>query len=186
MHRLLLTTIIPFAQAINLQLDSPSSIKDASKKIANDMMTFYTGDEPGQIPGLLPGSLDCDPGKPNNYCWWQAGAMFGALINNWQYTGDESHNADIQISLLHQSGDQHNYNPSNHSKSMGVDDQAFWAFSALDAAEANFPELEGEPSWLSLAQGLFNFQRKLWDNATCGGGFRWQVVPVNNGYNLKK
>lgn len=186
MYRLLLIALLPLVQGINLQVESPSSIKDAASTIADDMMTFYTGDEPGQIPGLLPGSLNCDPGVEDNYCWWQAGAMWGALINYWQYTGDDSHNADIQQSILHQRGPLDNFNPPNHSSSMGVDDQAFWAFSALDAVEANFPEVDGAPSWLSLAQGLYNFQMNLWDPLTCGGGFRWQVVPLNNGYNLKK
>lgn len=188
MYRLLLTAMVPLAQAISLQLDSPASVRSAASTIANEMMTFYTGDEPGQIPGLLPGSLACNPSLPDNYCWWQAGAMWGSLINYWQYTGDDSHNADITASILHQRGPQDNFNPPNHSRSMGVDDQAFWAFSALDAVEANFPDStqENTPSWLSIVQGLFNFQVGLWDTDTCGGGFRWQVVPVNQGYNLKK
>jgi mannan endo-1,6-alpha-mannosidase len=71
---------------------------------------------------------------------------------------------------------------------MGIDDQAFWAFTALDAVEAGLPDSpnEDDPSWLSLAQGLFNFQTNHWDEQTCGGGFRWQVIPVNSGYHLKK
>ena len=69
---------------------------------------------------------------------------------------------------------------------MGIDDQAFWAFTALDAVEANFPEAgDDSPSWLALAQAVFNFEAAYWDTATCGGGFRWQVYSFNSGYNLK-
>jgi mannan endo-1,6-alpha-mannosidase len=69
---------------------------------------------------------------------------------------------------------------------MGIDDQVFWAFSAMDAAEANFPAPPSDqPSWLALAQAVFNFQTAYWDTATCNGGFRWQVYSFNAGYNLK-
>lgn len=56
----------------------------------------------------------------------------------------------------------------------------------MDAAEANFPAPpDGDPSWLSLADAVFNFQASEWDSATCGGGIRWQVYSFGNGYNLK-
>ena len=112
--------------------------------------------------------------------------MFGALINYWQYTGDATYNPTVFQALQFQVGPNQNYNPPNQSKNMGVDDQDFWAFSAMDAAEANFDNPTGnEPSWLALAQAVFNFQTQLWDNGTCGGGFRWQVYSFNAGYNLK-
>ena len=112
--------------------------------------------------------------------------MWGALINYWQYTGDTSYNPTVAQSMLWQIGPDQNFNPPNQSSDMGIDDQAFWAFSAMDAAEANFPAPGADqPSWLSLAQAVYNFQTGYWDNATCGGGFRWQVYSFNGGYNLK-
>ena len=180
--------LAPLALAIQISLDSEDSIKDAAKTIATDMMSFYDGEEPGKTPGLLPGGEACNPAIPGVYCWWQAGAMFGGLINYWQYTGDDTWVGQTQRAIQHQRGADNNFNPSNHSRSMGIDDQAFWAFTALEAVEANFPESENEddPSYLALAQGLFNFQVSHWDRKTCGGGFRWQVIPVNSGYHLKK
>lgn len=57
--------------ALNLDINDQNSIKDAAKSAAAGMMKWYTGDTaPGGIPGLLPGP----------YYWWEAGAMFGALI----------------------------------------------------------------------------------------------------------
>lgn len=113
--------------------------------------------------------------------------MWGALINYWQYTGDSSYNDMISTAIQFQKGEDDNFNPVNQSRSMGIDDQAFWAFTALDAVEANFPESseKGAPSWLALAQATYNFQQPYWDTKTCGGGFRWQVYSINAGYNLK-
>ncbi|KAK5087235.1 hypothetical protein LTR05_004406 [Lithohypha guttulata] len=172
--------------AIQLNVQSDSDVKSVASTIAYDMMTVYTGNQSGQVPGLLPGGLNCNPNNIGTYCWWEAGAMFGALINYWQYTGDSSYNDVVSQALQWQKGADSNFNPANQSRSMGVDDQGFWAFSAMDAVEANFPEAGGNaPSWLSLAQAVYNFQLDLWDPDTCGGGFRWQVFAVNAGYNLK-
>jgi mannan endo-1,6-alpha-mannosidase len=173
---------LSLANAVQLDLTSVDSIKSVTSTLAYDMMTYYSGNQTGQTPGLLPGpcqTTEC-------YYWWEAGAMFGSLINYWQYTGDTSYNQVITQALQFQVGPDENYNPPNQSKNMGVDDQAFWAFSAMDAAEAGLPDVGGDaPSWLALAQAVFNFQSSLWDDATCGGGMRWQVYSFNAGYNLK-
>ncbi|EHY54938.1 hypothetical protein HRR83_005803 [Exophiala dermatitidis] len=177
-----LVGLLSLVNAISLDLNSQDSVKSALSTIAYDMMTLYSGNKTGQTPGLLPGPCS----SSTCYYWWEAGAMFGSLVNYWQYTGDDSYNPVVEQALAFQIGPDKNYNPPNQSKNMGVDDQAFWAFSALDAAEANFPEPGGDvPSWIALAQAVFNFQADLWDAATCGGGMRWQVYSFNAGYNLK-
>ena len=183
---LLLLTAASLGNGFTVDLDSTSSIGSVASTIAYNMMTVYTGNQTGQIPGLLPGSLNCDPNVLGTYCWWEAGAMWGILINYWQYTNDSTYNAVVSQALQFQTGPDNNYNPPNQSKSMGVDDQVFWAFSALDAVESNFAEAgNGAPSWLALAQAVFNFQSSLWDTSTCGGGFRWQVYSFNAGWDLK-
>ncbi|KAI9836291.1 MAG: hypothetical protein M1819_001628 [Sarea resinae] len=56
----------------------------------------------------------------------------------------------------------------------------------MDAVEAGFPNPPSDqPQWLALVQAVINFEAPLWDPATCGGGFRWQVFSFNTGYNLK-
>ncbi|KAK4946793.1 hypothetical protein LTR10_014295 [Elasticomyces elasticus] len=171
---------------LTLDIGSRSSIASAASSVAYNMMTYYVGNQSGQVPGILPGSLSCNPNVAGTYCWWEAGAMWGSLINYWQYTNDSTYNSIVSESIQFQRGPQNNFNPPNQSRSMGIDDQVFWAFSALDAVESNFPEAGGDnPSWLALAQGVFNFQTAYWDTATCGGGFRWQVYSFNSGYNLK-
>lgn len=51
--------------AITLDLTSTDSIKKAASTVAYDLMSIYTGNRTGDVPGNLP-----DP-----YYWWEAGAM---------------------------------------------------------------------------------------------------------------
>lgn len=75
--------------------------------------------------------------------------------------------------------------PRNWSQSMGNDDQGFWGMTAMLAAEQKFPDPPaGAPSWLSLAQAVFNTQARRVDSE-CGGGLRWQVYPYLTGYDYK-
>lgn len=140
------------------------------------MVSYYTGNHTGDVPGNLP-----DP-----YYWWEAGAMFGALIDYWWYTGDDSYNKITMQAMLHQVGTENNYEPRNQSRSLGNDDQAFWAISAMSAVENKFPDPPPDkPQWLYLVQAVFNRQAARWDNETCGGGLRWQIFSLNNGYHYK-
>jgi mannan endo-1,6-alpha-mannosidase len=51
--------------AITLDTTSQDSIKSAAKTIVKDLLSFYTGMNPGDVAGNL----------PNPYYWWEAGAM---------------------------------------------------------------------------------------------------------------
>lgn len=140
------------------------------------MMNYYKGNVTGGIPGLLPGP----------YYWWEAGAMFGAMIDYWYYTGDTTYNQVTTEAMLFQVGPYDNYMPPNQTRSLGNDDQAFWGMAAMSAAEAKFPNPpDDQPQWLALAQAVFNTQMPRWDPSTCGGGLRWQIFTLNNGYNYK-
>ena len=56
----------------------------------------------------------------------------------------------------------------------------------MSAAELKFPDPPSKsPSWLSLAQAVFNLQADRWDSKTCGGGLRWQIFAFNRGYDYK-
>ncbi|KAL3426198.1 glycosyl hydrolase family 76 [Phlyctema vagabunda] len=158
------------AAAITLNLDDDESIKQAAGRAAYDMMTYYTGNETGDVPGNLP-----DP-----YYW------FGSLINYWYYTGDTTYNEIVTQGLLHQAGMEHDFMPTNQSKTLGNDDQAFWGMAAMTAAETGFADPpDDQPGWLALAQTVFETQKPRWDNSSCGGGLRWQIFPFNTGYNYK-
>ncbi|KAF8250550.1 mannan endo-1,6-alpha-mannosidase [Wilcoxina mikolae CBS 423.85] len=145
------------------------------------MMQFYPGNRTGGIPGLFG---DVKPGMP--YYWWEAGAVFGSLIDYWFYTGDAGYNNVTTEAMLWQVGEDQDYNPSNQSRSMGNDDQCFWALSAMSAAEKKFPDPpEDQPQWLALVEAVFNSQTSRWETGTCGGGLHWQVFRFNTGYSYK-
>lgn len=140
------------------------------------MMTYYNGNKTGGIPGNL----------PPPYYWWEAGAMFGSLIDYWYYTGDTSYNDVVTQGMLWQVGPNQDYMTPNQTKTTGNDDQGFWGLAAMTAAETNFQNPPpNQPQWLALAQAVFNTQAARWDPTTCGGGLRWQVFTFNNGYNYK-
>ncbi|KAF2741156.1 mannan endo-1,6-alpha-mannosidase DCW1 precursor [Polyplosphaeria fusca] len=164
------------AGAIELNIDDKNSIKDAAKTMAAGLREWYTGDKPGDTPGNLP-----DP-----YYWWECGAMFNAFIEYWYYTGDDQYNDITTQAMVHQIGDYNAFMPPNQTKTLGNDDQAFWGMAAMSAAEVKFPDVGGDtPSWLSLAQAVFNTQAARWDKQACGGGLKWQIFTFNNGYNYK-
>ena len=69
-------------------------------------MKYYSGNQSGQAVGLLP-----DP-----YYWWEAGAMFGQMIEYWFYTGDTSYNDVVTAGILAQIGPQSDFMPPNQTK----------------------------------------------------------------------
>ncbi|KAF7115507.1 hypothetical protein CNMCM5793_002465 [Aspergillus hiratsukae] len=173
----LLLLLISPAYSIHLDLNDPTSIKQAAHDVAANMLSHYTGNQPGDNPGNL----------PPPYYWWEAGAMFNALIDYWYLTGDSTWNAITTQALTWQAGHTGTFMPTNQTKTEGNDDQAFWAFAAMSTAERNFPDPDREdgPGWLAMAQAVFNTQAARWDEDTCGGGLRWQIFSFNNGWNYK-
>ncbi|KAK6085084.1 cell wall glycosyl hydrolase [Seiridium cupressi] len=166
------------AGAIDVDFTSDDSIKEGAATVAYGLVKFYTGNNTGDTPGNLP-----DP-----YYWWEAGAMFGGLIDYWAYTGDDSYNNITFQAMQHQVGDDADYMPENQTRSLGNDDQGFWALASMTAAEMNFTNpASDEPQWLALTQAIFNEYVDRWNDATatCGGGLRWQIYTFNNGYNYK-
>ncbi|ROT41237.1 mannan endo-1,6-alpha-mannosidase DCW1 [Sodiomyces alkalinus F11] len=177
---LLLTTHL--ANAAYYKLDSDDAIRESARTLAFDLMSYYRGNETGQTPGILPG-----PPPAGDYYWWEAGAMWGAMIDYWQFTGDDTYNDVVMEAMQFQVGEGRDYMPSNVTLSLGNDDQGFWGMSAMLAAEANFPNPpEDRPQWLALAQAVFTTQAApSRHDETCNGGLRWQIPFANKGFNYK-
>ncbi|POS68711.1 glycosylhydrolase family 76-2 [Diaporthe helianthi] len=166
--------------ALDVDLTSTDSIKSAAKQVAINLMSYYRGDQPGQVPGILPG-----PPPAGDYYWWQGGALWGAMIDYWYVTGDTTRNDAAEQGLVFQS--EYSYMPRNWSISLGNDDQGFWGMSAMLAAEMNFQNPPPKsPQWLALAQAVFNTQAAPdRHDQYCNGGLRWQIPPSNRGYDYK-
>ncbi|KAL2145560.1 hypothetical protein VTI28DRAFT_6798 [Corynascus sepedonium] len=161
---------------------TPDDIKKTAADVAWDMMQYYTGNLTGQTPGILPG-----PPPAGDYYWWEAGAMWGTLMDYWKWTGDSTYNDEVTQAMLWQVGPDRDYKPPNYTASLGNDDQAFWGMSAMLAAENNFPNPpDDQPQWLALAQAVFHTQAAPEQHDdTCNGGLRWQIYLSNNGYDYK-
>ena len=70
------------------------------------MVSWYHGNESGQTIGLL----------PQPYYWWEAGAMFGELIEYWSYTGDSTYNTIVTQAMLFQASPTNDFMPQNQTK----------------------------------------------------------------------
>jgi len=64
------------------------------------MMTYYTGNITANQNGQgYPGILQL-PYATGGYYWWEAGGMWGALIDYWYYTGDTSYNDVVAEAIV--------------------------------------------------------------------------------------
>jgi len=143
--------------------------------IAEGAMSYYQGG-PDKFVDL-----------PAPHYWWQAGALFGAMLDYSHYTNDHTYDETIATALLAQVGPKFDYMLPSHFGQEGNDDQAFWGFAVTSAAERNFPQPdESIPSWLEMSQNIFEALAGRWNTSACGGGLLWQIFPDNpNGLNYK-
>lgn len=84
------------------------SITAAAKIASDNAISFYHGDEPGRVPGLL----------DQPHYWWQAGGFFGLLIQRWSIFGDTSHNDMITEAIQFQVGANEDFEPANQTSSL--------------------------------------------------------------------
>ncbi|PKS05301.1 hypothetical protein jhhlp_008674 [Lomentospora prolificans] len=170
------SALLPVAAALEVNFEDSADVFDAASTIAFGLMKYYTGNNTGDVPGNLP-----DP-----YFWWEAGAMFGHLVDYWHITGDETYN-DLTIqAIVHQSGDLRDLMPKNQTSTEGNDDQGFWAMSVMSAAENNFPNPPADqPQYVALVQAVFDLYVSRWEPEHCNGGLRWQIFAINKGFNYK-
>ncbi|CAN6674930.1 mannan endo-1,6-alpha-mannosidase Dcw1p [Trichomonascus vanleenenianus] len=168
--------IVASVLALDLDITDPQSIFNAQALVAQGMLDYYNGNNSGGTPGMF---------QPPYY-WWEAGVAWGSLIDYWFYTGNDTFNDLVKSSLLFQVGEDWDYMPANQTSTEGNDDQGFWGVAVMGAAEKNFSNPgPGQPSWLYLAQAVFNTMASRWDSADCNGGLRWQIFTWNTGYDYK-
>lgn len=135
-------------------------------------MSNYTSNTTGHVPGKL------------DRTWWIGGALFQTMIQYWYFTGDTSNNRAVSQGMYWQRGNN-DYFPANYSQFLGNDDQMTWGLAAMTATELQYPQDSSMPSWLTLAEGVFQTQIPRWDTESCSGGLRWQIYPYQIGYDIK-
>ncbi|SCU96023.1 LAME_0F14532g1_1 [Lachancea meyersii CBS 8951] len=171
-----LSIAIP-ASAIDLDVSSKNSICSATALIQDGIMDYYDANNYGGSVGMFQAP----------YYWWEAGEVFGGMLENWYLCQNTSYEQVLYDSMLAQAGPDYDYMPSNQSMVEGNDDQGVWGLTVMGAVERNFtnPTEKGVPGWLAMVQGVFNTMYSRWDDQHCGGGVRWQIFTWNSGYNYK-
>lgn len=139
-----------------------------AKTIAAGTMSYYQGDAQKFVD------------LPQPHYWWQAGALMGSMLDYSHYTGDTTYDKTVATALLAQVGPNNDFMLPSKSIQEGNDDQAFWGFAVLAAAERNFPQPDDKvPSWLQLGTNIFDSMSSRWNTSACGGGLLWQIFASN-------
>ncbi|KAL5411899.1 hypothetical protein PMIN04_010055 [Paraphaeosphaeria minitans] len=119
---------------------------------------------------------------PQPYYWWQSGIVNNALFTYGFVTGDRQFEDLAKNTLYNQATGANDF---MMPEATGNDDQAWWALSALTAAENNVAVPAGSTTFLSMAQNVFNEQKARWDESSCGGGMRFKINAGDAGYEYK-
>ncbi len=162
--------------------DHPScsaSIKAAAKDVAFDLMSYYKGNQSGEVLGVL------DPEAIKWSFWWADSAiLWSTMIDYWRYTGDDTYNAVTVEALTAQNGldapDGVPFLPLNWTLYAQNSDHGFWGLASMQAAELGFPAApSGQPGWFELAQGVFDVMAARWrvaEAGSCKGGLRAAIL----------
>ncbi|KAL1593231.1 hypothetical protein SLS60_010839 [Paraconiothyrium brasiliense] len=163
--------------ALDIDVKDQDSIKSVAKTLAGSIVDLYKGDlKEDLIPGLF----------SSPYYWWEAGAVFGSLVDYSYLTGDSQYDDLLGEGFEHQIGEFDAFMPTNQTKSLGNDDQSTWGLAAMSAAETGFTTKKiGNLSWDVLANNVFESQVARWNEETCDGGLNWQIYQFNNGYTYR-
>lgn len=113
----------------------------------------------------------------------------GAVLDYSHYTNDSTYNDILTTAIAAQAVyPTFDLMVPAHYGSEGNDDQAFWTFTVLSAAERNFPQTSNAsvPSYLQIAENAWNSISARWNTSACGGGLLWQIFASNsNGLNYR-
>ncbi|WDK17390.1 glycosyl hydrolase family 76 [Colletotrichum graminicola] len=174
-------TVSAFTAPNTLDVTKPDSVKAVARSLAFGAMSYYNGNvssDPKMVGDL-----------PDPYYWWQAGALWGIMVDYFRYTGDATYNDVLTQALTAtvNTGPNFDFMPPEHAFEEGNDDLGFWGFAVMAAAEGNLTQPNASvPSWLTMGRNIFNSLATRWNMTHCGGGLLWQIYETNpNGLNYK-
>lgn len=122
----------------------------------------------------------------DKYYWFNNAALWASIIEFGHNTGDSTYASKALAAIASQYGDNADFAPEQQTLTEGNDDQAFWATTALLAAERGQDDPKGKPKWVDAAIKVYTTQQERYDAETaCKGGLRWQIRAANSGYNYK-
>lgn len=180
LNTLLISTLgyLASVEAIELTVGNEDSVCNAATDITNGIMDYYLGTRYGGTVGMF----------QQPYYWWEAGLAFGAMIDTWKFCDNDTYVETIQAAINHQRGQNNDFMAPNQTHVEANDDQVFWGFTVMDAAERNFPsysDSKDDPTYAQLALNVYNSMAARWDAENCGGGLRWQIFSNMSGWTYK-
>lgn len=169
-------SITSFVATISAQQFNPeniTAIKDFAKTNAESIINdFYKYVPAGSPTGLFYSKpVELNGGE---LIWEQSAVVWDSIIAYSNLTGDTQFNDVVADALYAQMGDDQDFVPKNQTNlgptAFWNQNQSEWALVALSAAELSFPKpVSGKPTFIELAQNVFNAQAARWDNSTCDG-----------------
>ncbi|KAK6501326.1 hydrolase 76 protein [Arthrobotrys musiformis] len=160
---------------LKVDIDKPDTLKAAAKVVVKSLVDDYTSQKPF-VAGLL----------PSEYSFFESGVFFNTILNYAAFTGDTTYNSLFEKDFFNQIGDGANFIPKSKSAGIANDDVGYWALAAISAVEFGAkPADSSSPSYLTLADNVFNDFVRRWDDKTCGGGLRQAILSSSTGYDIK-
>lgn len=175
---LIAASLAPFTNAIDLQVGNKDSVCNAATDITNGIMDYYLGIRENGTIGMF----------QQPYYWWESGLVFGGMIDTWKFCDNDTYVSIIQDAISAQKGPHNDFTDvTNQTDVEANDDQLFWGFTVMEAAERNFPKLPNndDPSYAQMALDVYNSMAPRWDSENCGGGLRWQILSNMSGWDYK-
>lgn len=158
--------LFSLASALVLDVHNQTSIIKASAILAHGVQELYNGNTTGVI-----GKWPFPP-----YYWWESGGAWGGMMQYWAFTKDESYSNVMLEALLSQLGPNYDFVRAEEYFDTGNDDQAFWVFVAMSAAEYGFPRPPlPAPHWHVIVQNAWEDYVYRWNTTFCGGGLKCTV-----------
>lgn len=144
-------------------LTCADDLKQAAKTIAQDIMKDLDINDPFHVTTVR-------FSENNTNVFGDAGLLYSTLIDYWQYTGDSAHNDVVAKGILALRGPHDDYSQFIFNASW-TEDAGNWGMAAMAAAEHKLPHpgKDQGPSWLELAENIFNRFVSRWDSKYCGG-----------------
>ncbi|KAI8893311.1 glycoside hydrolase, partial [Globomyces pollinis-pini] len=174
--QVILTSVV---LAATVDINKPEQLLVATKKIAAQLMSYYTP-KTSTEGSIHPNSKD----GPDGFQWYEGGVMWGMMMEYQKLTGDDQYKTTVTNGLtLASSGTIGSFLGKNRATSISIkgkwnDDILWWALGSLYGAEI-YPVNTVMPkgvTYFQLAQNTYDDVWGDWETATCKnnpGGLYW-------------
>ncbi|KAI8893312.1 glycoside hydrolase [Globomyces pollinis-pini] len=174
--QLILNTV---ALAATVDINKPEQLMSATKKVAAQLMSYYTPKTSGG-GSILPSAKN----GPEGFQWFEGGIMWGAVMEYQKLTGDDQYKTTVTNGLtLASYGPVGSFLGKNRASQISIqgkwnDDILWWALGGLYGAEI-YPVNTVMPkgvTYFQLAQNTYDDVWGDWEDVTCKGnpgGLYW-------------